>query len=69
MAGEDAKVRMPALRDVLRHLVHHAPDLSPEMRDQYRDAIDQAYPPEPEALPAPEAPEHPEDGQLPPPPG
>ena len=44
MADSENRVRLPGIRDVMRHLVHHAPDLSPEMRDQYRAAIDQEYP-------------------------
>lgn len=37
-------ITLPDIRDVLRHLVHHAPGLSPEMREQYDDAISRAYP-------------------------
>ena len=65
-APGEPKVRFPTFRDVMRHLVHHAADLSPEMRDQYRDAIDSTFPPEPEPARGPE----PEPGpDLPPPPG
>lgn len=42
--ADDAEVTLPGFRDVMRHLVHHAPGLSDEMRDQYRDAIDEAFP-------------------------
>ena len=67
MAGtppEEVKVRYPALRDVLRHLVHHAPDLSSEMRDQFHAAIDDVFPARDEPGPDPEL-----GPELPPPPG
>lgn len=44
MSGAEAEVILPDFRDVMRHLVHHAPALSAEMRDQYRDAIDKEFP-------------------------
>lgn len=50
----DTPVVMPAIRDVLEHLVKHAPGLGPEHRRQFLAAVHDAFPAPPEAAEAAE---------------